>query len=111
MQRKSKTRCTLATLAVTFAVAVTSGALVPAAHAGDISEAQMAEIVKRMQAQAAAPASASDWVPNDIKIGNRSQLVQSETTSSGPTSPTITTVVSGRPQTLVFKTGRFVISS
>jgi hypothetical protein len=40
---------------------------------------------------------------NDIKIGNRSQFVQSGNTSQ----PTQQASITGRPQTLVFKIGRF----
>jgi hypothetical protein len=42
---------------------------------------------------------------NDIKIGNRSQLSQSAADSAPPNQQTS----AGRPQTLVFKIGRFVI--
>jgi hypothetical protein len=44
---------------------------------------------------------------NDIKIGNRSQFVQS---ADNPAPPTQQTSSAGRPQTLVFKIQRFVIS-
>jgi hypothetical protein len=50
---------------------------------------------------------ASDVPVNDIKIGNRSQLSQS---AGDPAPPNQQTSSAGRPQTLVFKIGRFVIS-
>jgi hypothetical protein len=45
---------------------------------------------------------------NDIKIGNRSQFVQSADT---PPPPVQQTTITGRPQTLVFKIGRLMISN
>lgn len=45
---------------------------------------------------------------NDIKIGNRSQFVQSAAT---PPPPNQQATITGRPQTLVFKISRFVISN
>jgi hypothetical protein len=46
-------------------------------------------------------------IVNDIKIGNRSQFVQSASTPP----PSQQTTSAGRPQTLAFKTGRFIISN
>lgn len=49
---------------------------------------------------------------NDIKIGNRSQFVQSGTTSTGNDSGTTTTnPPAARPQTLVFMIERFSTSN
>ena len=45
---------------------------------------------------------------NDIKIGNRSQFVQSAAT---PPPPNQQANITGRPQTLAFKISRFVISN
>ncbi len=45
---------------------------------------------------------------NDIKIGNQSQFVQSVPT---PPPPNQQASITGRPQTLVFKISRFVISN
>jgi hypothetical protein len=56
-----------------------------------------------------AVASADDTATvNDIKIGNRSQFVQSADT---PPPAIQQTAITGRPQTLAFKIGRFVISN
>ena len=52
-----------------------------------------------------------DAASADIKVGNRSQLSQNgagATSTARPLKATVAT--SGRPQTLVFKIGRFVIS-
>ena len=61
--------------------------------------------------------SKADWVTNDIKIGSRSQFVTTGTNSAGGAtaarvksrSPSLkaTTATRGRPQTLIFKQGRF----
>lgn len=51
---------------------------------------------------------ATDIPTNDIKIGNRSQFVQS---ADNPPPPTQQTSITGRPQTVAFKIGRFYISN
>ena len=59
-------------------------------------------------AESGSGSQASDVSPvNEIKIGNRSQLIQS---AGEPAPPNQETSSAGRPQTLVFKIERFVIS-
>jgi hypothetical protein len=62
-----------------------------------------------------------DAASADIKIGNKSQFVQSGTNSAGGTtaaraqpkspSPKATTATRGRPQSLAYKVLRFIISN
>ncbi len=90
----TKIRTIIAAAAATLALAA-----VPAASQAAVSS-DTYDSGSATTHDSSSSSTSTTWPVNDIKIGNRSQFSSSNTST-----------ISGRPQVLVFKIGRVIISS